>query len=98
MVLKAIEKAGYKPGEDIFIALDPAASEFYDAKAKVYHFKKSSGRKLKSAEMVEYWANWAKKYPILSLEDGMAEDDWAGWKALTEKLETKYSWWAMIYL
>jgi enolase len=86
VVLKAIEKAGYKPGEDIFIALDPAASEFYDAKAKVYHFKKSSGRKLKSAEMVEYWANWAKKYPILSLEDGMAEDDWAGWKALTEKI------------
>lgn len=89
VVLKAIEKAGYKPGEDIFIALDPAASEFYDAKAKVYHFKKSSGRKLKSAEMVEYWANWAKKYPILSLEDGMAEDDWAGWKALTEKIGDK---------
>lgn len=89
VVLKAIEKAGYKPGEDIFIALDPAASEFYDAKAKVYHFKKSSGRKLKPAEMVEYWANWVKKYPILSLEDGMAEDDWAGWKALTEKIGDK---------
>ncbi len=89
VVLKAIEKAGYKPGEDIFIALDPAASEFYDAKAKVYHFKKSSGRKLKPAEMVEFWAAWAKKYPILSLEDGMAEDDWTGWKALTEKIGDK---------
>ncbi len=89
VVLKAIEKAGYRPGEDIFIALDPAASEFYDAKAKVYHFKKSSGRKLKPAEMVEYWAGWVKKYPILSLEDGMAEDDWAGWKALTEKIGDK---------
>ncbi|MCS6973792.1 MAG: phosphopyruvate hydratase [Cyclobacteriaceae bacterium] len=89
VVLKAIEKAGYKPGEDIFIALDPAASEFYDAKAKVYHFKKSDGRKLKPAEMVEYWANWVKKYPILSLEDGMAEDDWSGWKALTEKIGSR---------
>jgi enolase len=85
-VLKAIEKAGYKPGSDVFIALDPAASEFYDSKTKTYHFKKSSGKKLKSAEMVEYWANWVKKYPIISLEDGMAEDDWAGWKSLTDKV------------
>lgn len=89
VVLKAIEKAGYKPGSDIFIALDPAASEFYDSKAKVYHFKKSSGKKLKPLEMADYWANWAKKYPIISLEDGMAEDDWAGWKALTEKIGKK---------
>lgn len=89
VVLKAIEKAGYKPGEDIFIALDPAASEFYDSKSKVYHFKKSDGRKLRPVEMVEYWANWVKKYPILSLEDGMAEDDWSGWKALTEKIGSK---------
>lgn len=89
VVLKAIEKAGYKPGEDIFIALDPAASEFYDPKAKVYHFKKSSGKKLKPAQMVEYWANWAKKYPIISLEDGMAEDDWTGWKGLTESIGDK---------
>jgi enolase len=89
VVLKAIEKAGYKPGEDIFIALDPAASEFYDAKTKLYHFKKSDGRKLKSAEMVAYWAAWVAKYPIISLEDGMAEDDWAGWKALTEKIGNK---------
>lgn len=89
VVLKAIEKAGYKPGEDIFIALDPAATEFYDSKAKVYHFKKSSGKKLKPLEMADYWTNWAKKYPIISLEDGMAEDDWAGWKALTEKIGDK---------
>lgn len=89
VVLMAIEKAGYKPGSDIFIALDPAASEFFDPKTKVYHFKKSSGKKLKPAQMVEYWTNWAKKYPIISLEDGMAEDDWTGWKALTESIGDK---------
>ena len=89
VVLKAIEKAGYKPGSDIFIALDPAASEFYDSKAKLYHFKKSNGKKLKPLEMADYWTNWAKKYPIISLEDGMAEDDWAGWKALTDKIGKK---------
>jgi len=89
VVLKAIEKAGYKPGSDIFIALDPAASEFYDSKSKVYHFKKSNGKKLKPLEMADYWAGWVKKYPIISLEDGMAEDDWAGWKALTEKVGNK---------
>ncbi len=89
VVLKAIEKAGFKPGDDMFIALDPAASEFYDPKTKVYHFKKSSGKKLKPAEMAAYWTNWAKKYPIISLEDGMAEDDWAGWKALTESIGDK---------
>jgi enolase len=89
VVMMAIEKAGFKPGSDIFIALDPAASEFYDSKAKVYHFKKSNGKKLKPAEMAEYWTNWARKYPIISLEDGMAEDDWAGWKLLTEKIGSK---------
>ncbi len=89
IVLKAIEKAGYKPGVDIFIALDPAASEFYDSKTKLYHFKKSSGRKLKPLEMAEYWTNWSKKYPIISLEDGLAEDDWAGWKAITESIGKK---------
>lgn len=89
VVLKAIELAGYKPGKDIFIALDPAASEFYDSKTKLYHFKKSNGKKLKPQEMAEYWANWVKKYPIISLEDGMAEDDWAGWKTLTEKVGKK---------
>ncbi len=86
VVLKAIEKAGYKPGVDIFIAMDAASSEFYDKKSKTYHFKKSSGKKLKSEEMVEYWAKWAKKYPILSIEDGMDENDWKGWKQLTDKI------------
>ena len=89
VVLKAIEKAGYKPGVDIFIALDPAASEFYDSKTKMYHFKKSSGKKLKPLEMAEYWTKWSKKYPIISLEDGLAEDDWTGWKKLTENIGDK---------
>ncbi len=89
IVLKAIERAGYKPGSDIFIALDPAASEFYDPKTKLYHFKKSSGKKLKPQEMAEYWTNWAKKYPIISLEDGMAEEDWTGWKTLTDSIGDK---------
>ncbi|MBS1486022.1 MAG: phosphopyruvate hydratase [Bacteroidetes bacterium] len=89
IVLTAIEKAGFKPGVDIFIAMDAASSEFYDAKNKVYHFKKSDGKKLKSDEMVEYWAKWVKKYPIISIEDGMAEEDWAGWKKLTDKVKDK---------
>ncbi len=89
IVLKAIERAGYKPGKDIFIALDPAASEFYDEKTKTYHFKKSSGKKLKPEEMADYWIKWVKKYPIISLEDGMAESDWAGWKRLTDKVGDK---------
>lgn len=89
VVLKAIESAGYKPGKDIAIALDPAASEFYDAKTKLYHFKKSSGKKLKPQEMAEYWTKWVSKYPIISIEDGMAEDDWAGWKTLTNKVGKK---------
>jgi enolase len=89
VVLKAIEKAGFKPGEDIFIAMDAASSEFYDAKTKTYTFKKSDGKKLKSDEMVEYWAKWAKKYPIISIEDGMGEEDWDGWKKLTDKIGDK---------
>ena len=89
LVLKAVESAGYKPGKDIFIAIDAASSEFYDAKSKKYILKKSTGDKLSSSEMVSYWADWAKKYPILSIEDGLAEDDWAGWKELTEKLGQK---------
>lgn len=89
IVLKAIESAGYRPGEDIYIAMDAAASEFYDEKEKVYHFKKSDGAKRTSEEMVEYWANWANKYPIFSIEDGLFEDDWSGWKQLTEKLGDK---------
>lgn len=89
IVLKAIEKAGFKPGSDVFIAMDAASSEFYDSKTKTYSFKKSSGKKLKSDEMVDYWATWAKKYPIISIEDGMDEDDWDGWKKLTEKIGDK---------
>jgi enolase len=89
IVLKAIEKAGFKPGVDVFIAMDAASSEFYDAKSKSYIFKKSDGKKLKSEEMVEYWAKWAKKYPIISIEDGMAEEDWSGWKGLTDKIGDK---------
>ena len=88
-VLKAIEKAGYKPGKNMFIAMDAAASEFYLPKENVYHFKKSSGDKLTPAQMVDYWADWAKKYPILSIEDGLAEDDWKGWKLLSDKLANK---------
>jgi len=89
VVLTAIEKAGFKPGEDVFIAMDAATSEFYDAGSNSYTFKKSSGKKISSDEMVEYWANWASKYPIISIEDGMAEDDWNGWKKLTEKIGKK---------
>lgn len=88
-VLTAIEKAGFKPGKDMFIAMDAAASEFYIEKENVYHFKKSSGDKLTPAEMVNYWAEWAKKYPILSIEDGLAEDDWKGWKLLSDKIGDK---------
>lgn len=88
-VLTAIEAAGFKPGKDIYIAMDAAATEFYDEKNKVYHFHKSNGKKLSSDEMVAYWASWCKKYPIVSIEDGMSEDDWAGWKKLTDKLGDK---------
>jgi enolase len=89
VVLKAIEQAGYKPGQDIYIALDPASSEYYLQEENVYHLFKSSGDKLTPAQMVDYWANWCNKYPILSIEDGMAEDDWTGWKLMTEKLGNK---------
>jgi enolase len=88
-VLKAIEKAGYKPGEQVAIAMDAANSELYDEKSKKYVFHKSSGAKLSSEELVEYWVKWCKKYPIVSIEDGMAEDDWKGWKLLTEALGSK---------
>ncbi len=86
VVLQAIQKAGYKPGEDIYIAMDAACSELYDKKEKCYVFKKSTGEKLSSEQMAEYWVDWSKKYPILSIEDGMDEDDWSGWRLLTEKL------------
>ncbi len=89
IVLNAIESANYIPGEDIVICLDPAVSEFYDAESKLYVFKKSDGKKLTSEEMVDYWVNWSKKYPIASIEDGMAEDDWDGWKLMTQNLGGK---------
>lgn len=87
VVLQAIEKAGYKPGEEIFIAMDAAVSEFYED--GLYHFKKSDGRKLNSDEMAAYWTQWVSKYPIISIEDGMDEDDWAGWKTLTDSVGKK---------
>ncbi|MES2838558.1 MAG: phosphopyruvate hydratase [Bacteroidota bacterium] len=89
IVLKAIEAAGYRPGEDIYLAMDAASSEFYNAEEKMYHFKKSTGDKLTSSQMVDFWADWAKKYPIVSIEDGLAEEDWDGWKMLTDKLGSK---------
>ena len=86
IVLKAIKAAGYKAGKDIWIAMDAAASEFYDSKKKHYHFHKSTGRKLKSKDMVEYWADWAKQYPIFSIEDGLDEDDWSAWTDLNSQV------------
>ena len=83
---EAITKAGYKPGEQIAIALDPAASEFYDQSKKKYVFKKSDKSEKTSDEMVAFWSNWVRQYPIISIEDGMAEDDWDGWKNLSNAL------------
>jgi enolase len=91
IVLEAVAAAGYKPGEQVCIALDPAASEFYDKTSGKYVFKKSDKSAHTSAEMAAYWTNWAEKYPIVSIEDGMAEDDWAGWKQLTESIGGKKS-------
>lgn len=85
-VLKAIESAGYKPGEQIMIAMDAAVSELYNAETGKYIFKKSSGKQMSSDELVAFWADWVNKYPILSIEDGLAEDDWDGWKSLTAKV------------
>jgi enolase len=85
----AIEKAGYKLGEQIFIALDPAASEFYDSKNNVYVFKKSDGSKKTADELIDYYAGLCARFPIISIEDGCAENDWAGWKKLTAKLGKK---------
>jgi enolase len=85
VILKAIEKAGYKPGQDVWLALDPAMSELYDASTGRYKLE-IEGRELSSEELAELWADWAAKYPIISLEDGMAEDDWAGWKLLHDKI------------
>lgn len=86
VIIQAIEKAGYRPGEDVFLALDAASSEFYLKDEKMYHFHKSTGEKLTSAEMVDFYDGWAKKYPIVSIEDGLDEDDWSGWKLMTEKM------------
>ncbi|MBK7928851.1 MAG: phosphopyruvate hydratase [Bryobacterales bacterium] len=88
-ILEAITKAGYKPGKQISIALDPAASEFYDSKTKKYVFKKSDGSVRTSEEMVAFWADWVAKYPIVSIEDGMGENDWSGWKLMTDTLGKK---------
>ncbi len=85
----AVERAGYKLGEQIFIALDPAASEFYDSKSNVYVFKKSDGSRKTADELVEYYAGLCARFPIISIEDGCAENDWAGWKKLTAKLGKK---------
>ncbi|HEY6907003.1 MAG TPA: phosphopyruvate hydratase [Ignavibacteriaceae bacterium] len=87
VILEAIEKAGYKAGSEIGIALDPAASEFFLKEKNAYHlFKSAPGKEIPIEKMVDYWAGWVKKYPIVSLEDGLAEDDWDGWQLLTEKL------------
>jgi enolase len=91
IVLEAIADAGYKPGEQVSIALDPAASEFYDKASGNYIFKKSDKSSYASFQMAAYWTNWAEKYPIISIEDGMAEDDWAGWKSLTQSIGSKSS-------
>ncbi|MCK9611732.1 MAG: phosphopyruvate hydratase [Bacteroidales bacterium] len=88
-IMKAIEQANYKPGEDVYIALDPAASEYFDTKENLYHLKKSSGDKLTPAEMVDFWKDWVSRYPIISIEDGMAEDDWKGWALMTKTIGNK---------
>ena len=86
VVLRAIDSAGYNAGKDMYIAIDAAASEFYDSDNDLYHLHQSTGEKLTSSEMVEYWVDWTKKYPILSIEDGLDEDDWNSWKDLTDQI------------
>jgi len=89
VVLKAIESAGYTAGVDMYIAIDAAASEFFNLEENVYHLHQSTGEKLTPEEMVSFWADWVEKYPILSIEDGLDEDDWQGWKSLTDKIGNK---------
>ena len=89
VILKAIENAGYKPYDEVCIALDPAASEFYDAEKNVYKLKWSTNEEFTPEQMVDYWKNWTNKYPIISIEDGMAEDDWDGWRLLTDTIGNK---------
>src|SRR5258708_2456036 len=91
IVLEAIAAAGYKPGEQVAIALDPASSEFYDQASAKYVFKKSDKSAHTSPESASYWTSWVEKYPIVSIEDGMAEDDWSGWKTLTQSVGSKTS-------
>lgn len=86
VILEAIQKAGYKPGDQVAIALDPAASEFYDKASGKYVFKKSDKSARTSEQMSEFWSSWVRQYPIISIEDGMSEDDWPGWKLLTERM------------
>ena len=86
VVCQAIEKAGYRPGEDVFIALDAAASEYYNPETGLYEMRWSTGEKYNAQEMVEFWKRWVKQYPVISIEDGMAEDDWDGWKLLTDAI------------
>jgi enolase len=88
VVIEAVEKAGFKLGHDVYIALDAAASEFYNASTGLYEFE-SNGEKRTSTEMVEFWKGWCNKYPIISIEDGFAEDDWTGWKLATDALGSK---------
>lgn len=85
VVIEAVEKAGFKPGHDMYIALDAASSEFYNAETGLYEFE-STGEQRTSSEMVSYWSDWCKKYPLISIEDGLAEDDWNGWKLATDSL------------
>ncbi len=89
VVVEAIEAAGYKAGKDIYIALDPASAEYFIPEENVYHLKWSTGEKLTPEQMVDFWADWVEKYPILSIEDGMSEDDWDGWKLMTERMGDK---------
>ena len=89
VLMEAITKAGFKPGEQIALALDPASSEFYDGDKKKYVFKKSDKSEKSSEQMIEFWSNWVRQYPIISIEDGMSEGDWDGWKALTDALGKK---------
>jgi enolase len=89
LILEAIDKAGYKAGEQVALALDPAASEFFDRDKGLYVFKKSDQSQRTSEQMTEFWADWVRQYPIISLEDGLAEDDFAGWQYLTEQLGDK---------
>jgi enolase len=88
LVIEAIEKAGFRPGEDLYIALDAASSEFYDADKDCYVFH-SNGIEMTSSDMVGFWKEWCQKYPIVSIEDGLAEDDWKGWKLVTDELGAK---------